>query len=212
MARLIFICRETMKPDIQIHEPYRKTWSEPQIIVSRDDIVEYEKSRASNRSQKHGTEELADCSPKKTDSEIFRESQLSQLAERLQELRNSHLQSELVKRQLSTPKKCDNMESRATLQSNVSGTPSQESDWMIPELARSRSLPSSPVLGSASPVQSPTRLHSVTERCFSFLPERLRQLEQTRLLPESDEVDNGSRLPQRCCKSPHGKHKFQSRF
>ena len=31
-----------MQPQIQIQEPFKTSWSEPQIIVTREDIMNYE--------------------------------------------------------------------------------------------------------------------------------------------------------------------------
>ena len=170
-----------MTSHIQIHEPFKKTWSEPQIIVSREDEIEYENNRlASKKTQEIQSDKLSDSDAQK------------EVCKRLEELRNSLLHSEFLKQQLCTPKKCDNVLLERTRVANVSHSPSQDSDWMIPEIAKSRSLPSSPVLGSVSPVQSPSKIHSMHKRCFSFLPENIREIQESRRSPERDEVDNGS--------------------
>ena len=170
-----------MTSHIQIHEPFQKTWSEPQIIVSREDEIEYENNRlASKKTQEIQSDKLSDSDAQK------------EVCKRLEEFRNSLLHSEFLKQQLCTPKKCDNVLLDRTRVANVSHSPSQDSDWMIPEIAKSRSLPSSPVLGSVSPVQSPSKIHSMHKRCFSFLPENIREIQESRRSPERDEVDNGS--------------------
>ena len=175
--------RRKMKSQIQIHEPFKKTWSEPQIIISREDEIEYEKTMAS----KHACEMHSDNLNNLSDSEAQKE-----VHKRLEELRNSLLHSEFIKQQMSTPQKCDNIYVDRTRISNVSHSPSQDSDWMIPERSKSRSLPSSPVLRSVSPVQSPSNIHTMHKRSFSFLPENVRDIQESRQSPERDEVDTGS--------------------
>lgn len=168
-----------MESKIQIHDPFKKTWSEPQIIISREDEIEYEKSLAKDQSQSRHSDNLS-------------ESETQTLVEnRLEELRNALRQSEFIKMQMCTPKKCDNILNRTNLPPSNSNTPSQGSDWMIPEWSKSRSLPSSPMLGSVSPVHSPTRISSIQQTCFNF-PHTLRQIQEN----ERDEIDSGYRLPQ----------------
>ena len=106
------------------------------------------------------------------------------------------MQAEYIKRQL-TPRKCDNTDSDSDMWSNVSSISAQDSDWLIPELSRSRSVPSSPVIGSVSHMTSSPRISSNQERYFRFLPDRIRDLEAVRLSPDdrrstiNDEVDHG---------------------
>ena len=120
------------------------------------------------------------------------------------------MQAEYIKRQL-TPRKCDNTDSDSDMWSNVSSISAQDSDWLIPELSRSRSVPSSPVIGSVSHMTSSPRISSNQERYFRFLPDRIRDLEAVRLSPDdrrstiNDEVDHDCRSPHILDKSHLGK-------
>ena len=38
-----------MKTEIHVHEPFKKTWSEPQIVITRDDIISHENSQKANQ-------------------------------------------------------------------------------------------------------------------------------------------------------------------
>ena len=201
---------------IKVQEPFKKTWSDPQIIISRDDIIEYEKSQSTNKERQTDAVNVVHDDKLQETTCISQNSNIvaaptNELEERLHELRNSLLQAEFIKRQL-TPRKCINIEIDSGIRSDVSSISSQDSDWMIPELSRSRSLPSSPVIGSMSHMTSSPRIPTNQERYFSFLPERLRDLESMLLSPEyrlrteNDEIDNGQ-LPHGFCSSNRGKLK-----
>ena len=60
-----------MKPEINVQEPFKKTWRDPQII-SRDDIIKYEKSQAANKEQLNDTVNAAhDDTLQKTTSQYL---------------------------------------------------------------------------------------------------------------------------------------------
>ena len=222
----------TMQPQIQIQEPFRKSWSEPQIIVTRDDLRNYENTQTQtyapqmnviddvqSQTQSMSTkEETGDC---RTSTEM--------LQDRLMDLQNSLLQATIVKQQLRTPNKhCDNIndscsslisgvsttkskmcdriiQQHSMSRSEVSTTNSRVCDRIIPQHSMSRSLPSSPLLGEIPNMTSSPTIATTLERHFNFVPERLRFLDETRQRTESDEVDNGFRLSQGFCYSPQSK-------
>ena len=222
-----------MQPQIQIQEPFKKSWSEPQIIVTREDIMNYEKTQtqtfapqmkgidnAQSQTKNMLTNEQTGDSP--TSTEMFHD--------QLMDLRNTLLQAQTVKQQLRTPKRnlhntndsacsglisgvsarqsklCDGtIKQHSMSKSDVSTRNSQVCDRVIPEHSMSRSLPSSPLIGEIPNMTSSPTIPSTTERHFNFVPERLLFLEETRQLLESDEVDNGFRLPQGYSYSPQGK-------
>ena len=203
-----------MKPEINIQEPFKKTWNEPQIIISRDDIIEYEKSQL-NQERLIDAESTTHRDKLQTTVQQYSSSvptSTNEMAERLQGLRSLMLQAEFIKRQL-TPRKCDNTDSGTDIRSKVSSISDQDSDWLIPELSRSRSLPTSPLIDSVSHITSSPRISSNQERYFSFCPDRLRDLEAVRLSPdekrwtENDEADHGCRMPHRLYKPHFGKIK-----
>ena len=222
----------TMQPQIQIQEPFKKSWSEPQIIVTREDIRNYENTQtqtyvpqmnviddAQSQTQCMSTkEETGDC---RTSTEM--------LQERLVDLQNSLLQAQIVKQQLRTPRKhcgstndsCSSLisgvsttksklcgriiQQHSMSMSDVLTTSSQVCDRIIPQHSMSRSLPSSPLFGEIPNIRSSPTIPSNPEKHFNFVPERLQFLEETRRLLETDEVDNGFRLSQGFCYSPQSK-------
>ena len=115
-----------------------------------------------------------------------------------------------MRQQLQTPKKCiysnNTSDSVSVTQSTVSNTLDQDSDWTIPQHSISRSMPSSPLMGTIPHITISPTILSNQESCLSFLPDRLRLLEETRHLPENDEVDYGFRLLERYCNSSLGKN------
>ena len=151
------------------------------------------------------------------------------LQDRLMDLQNTIIQSQIVRHQLQTPKKhCDNTHDPYLIfGSDVSNTNSQVYDRISPLLSMSRSdisatsskfcdrigqqhsmsrsLPSSPLTGEIPNMTPSPTIPSNPERHFNFVPERIKFLEETRHLTESDEVDNGFRLYQGSCYSPQGK-------
>ena len=205
-----------MHPEIPIQEPFKKSWSEPQVIVTSEDIINYENSQKQNCTQQRETinarrSELQSIASTWTgeQNDDCRES-TEILQKRLMDLRNSLLQSQIVMQQLQTPnKQCDNThDSCLVFRSDVSLTNSQDCDWinrMIPEHSISRSLPSSPLIGELPNMTSSPTIPSTPDRHFNFIPERLRLLEESRQLSESDELDNGFLLSQEYCNLPQGK-------
>ena len=195
-----------MHPEIPIQEPFKKSWSEPQVIVTCEDIINYENSQkqkcalqreATNTAESQNTEDTDDC---RTTTEI--------LQNRLLELRNSLLQSQIVKQQLQTPKKqCDKThDSCLVLGSDVSNANPNVFDRIIQQHSMSRSLPSSPLIGEIPNMTSSPTIPTTPERHFNFIPERLRFLEETRQISSlSDEIDNGFRLSQGYCSPQQGK-------
>ena len=205
-----------MHPEIPIQEPFKKSWSEPQVIVTSEDIINYENSQKQNCTQQRETmnarqSELQSMATKcaSEHNDDCRES-TEILQKRLMNLRNSLLQSQIVKQKLQTPnKQCDKThDSCLVFRSNVSLTNSQDCDRinrMIPEHPISRSLPSSPLIGEIPNMTLSPTIPTTPDRHFNFVPERLRLLEESRQLTENDEVDNGLRLSQGYCSSPQGK-------
>ena len=186
-----------MKPEIPVYEPFKKTFSEPQIIITREDIIEHEKSQTQKR-------DIENQEPSKSTTEHSSMCRIS--TDRLMDLRNSPVQSQILRQQqFKTPTKRSDSDYDSVLRSDGSETRTADSDWLLPELSRSRSLPSSPPIGELPNITSYPTMPSNQERYFNFLRDRLRHLDETRLLPESDEVDNGFRLSQEFCHSPHGK-------
>ena len=198
-----------MQPEIPVYKPFKKTWSEPQIVITLEDIIEYEKSQKVNPIQQSDIENTAksqelgaESEPSKLTNSFDCRTTPETLTDRLMDLQNSLLQSHIVREQLHTPQKCCNNLGDST----VSNTLCQDSDWIIPQHSLPRAMPSSPLIGAIPHVTlSQTIASTSQERFFSFPPDRLRNLEETRHFSESDEVDNGFRLPQRCCNSPLGK-------
>ena len=201
-----------MQPQIQIQEPFKKRWSEPQIIVTQDDILNYEKSLEDKCA--HHREIIDSSKSEANQMSPIRQDHNSHIAtetlkNRLLELRNSLLQSQLVQRQLFTPTKqfdrtYNTNDSDLAFRPSVSSAYSPKCNQNT-QHSMSRSLPPSPVCGE-SPIMMPSpKLLSVTDRHFSSVSERLRFLEESRELPESDEVDNGFRLTQGYFNSPQGK-------
>ena len=188
-----------MQPEIPGHEPFKKIWREPQIVITREDIIDYEHSQKANQVQR------SDVEKNKTKDEC--RTTPESLTDRLMDLRNSLLESHIVRQQLQTPKKyCNNTkDSDLVVQSNVSNTLSQDSDWAIPQYSMSKSVPSFPLIGAMPHMGVLPKIPSSQERCLSFLPDRLRLLEETRYVPETDEGDNSFWLSHRCCNSPRGK-------
>ena len=97
-----------MQPHIQNQEPFKKTWSEPQIIVTREDILNYENSLEDKCA--HYREIIDSSKSEANQMSPIRQDHNSHIAtetlkDRLLELRNSLLQSQLVQRQLFTPTK-----------------------------------------------------------------------------------------------------------
>ena len=214
-----------MHPEIPIEEPFTKSWKEPQIFITREDIIDYENSQKQNCTQQRETinarqSELQSIAStwNSEHNDDCRES-TEVLQKRLMDLRNSLLQSQIVKQQLHKQnKQCDNThDSCLVFRSDVSLTNSQDCDWnnqMIPEHSISRSLPSSPLIGEIPNMTSSPTIPTTPERQFNFLPERLRLLEESRQLSESDEPDNDFRLSPGYCSSPQGKfvNNLQSYF
>ena len=194
-----------MQPEIQIQEPFEKSWKEPQTIVTQEDIIDYEKSQKHNCAQKREaintgesevTEHTGDC-----------RSSTERLQNRLMDLRNSLLQSQIGNQKLQTPRKHCNIPhgSNLVVRPEVSTTNSQVCDRIIPHYSMPRSLPSSPLTGEISNKTSSPTISTTPERHFNFVPERLQFLEETRRLLERDEVDNGFRLSREFCNLPQGK-------
>ena len=221
-----------MQPQIQIQEPSKKSWSEPQIIVTREDIMNYENTQTQtfapqmkgidntqSQTQNMLTKEQTGDSP--TSTEMFHD--------QLMDLRNTLLQAQIVKQQLRTPKRnfhntidscsglisgvserqsklCDRIiQQHSMSSSDVSTLNSQVCDRIIPEHSMSRSLPSSPLIGEIPNMTSSPTIPSTPQKYFNFVPERLRFLGETQQFLESDEVDNGFWLPQGYCYSPQGR-------
>ena len=199
-----------MQPEIQIQEPFKKSWNEPQIIITREDIIDYENSqkqycarqreaintRESEVTSKSIIEHTGDC-----------RSSTEMLQNRLMDLRNLLFQSQIGNQKLQTPKKHCNIPhgSNLVVRSDVSTTNSQVCDRIIPHYSMPRSLPSSPLTGEISNMTSSPTIPTTPERHFNFVPERSQFLEETRRLLESDEVDNGFRLSREFHNSPRGK-------
>ena len=202
-----------MQPQIQIQEPFKKTWSEPQIIVTREDILNYENS-LEDKCAHH--REIIDSSKSEANQmspirqDYNRHIAKETLKDRLLELRNSLLQSQLVQRQLFTPTKqfdrtYNTDDSDSAFRPSVSPAYSPKCNQNTTQQSMSRSLPPSPVCGESPIMMSSPKLLSATDRHFSFVPEILRFLEESQELPKSDEVDNGFRLTQGYVNSPQGK-------
>ena len=221
-----------MQPQIQIQEPFKKSWSVPRIIVTREDVMNYETSQKQKCTQQW---ENINARKSKIQSMMTNEQNeeclmsTEMLQDRLMDLQNTLLQSQIVRRQLQTPKKYfDNThDSNLIFRSDVSNTNSQVYDRISPlfsmsmsdvsttsskfcdrisqQHSMSGSLPSSPLTGEIPTMMSSPTIPSNPERHFNFVPERLRFREETRHLTESDEVDNGFRLYQGSCYSPQGK-------
>ena len=199
-----------MQPEIPVHKPFKKTWSEPQIVITLEDIIEYENSQKVNpilQSDIENTAKSQELGPESEHSKPTAEhpgdcrTTPETRATRLMDLQNSLLQSHIVRQQLHTPKKyCNNLSD-----STVSNTLCQDSDWIIPQHSLPRAIPSSLLIGAIPQVTLSQTIAASQEKFFSFPPDRLRHLEETHHFSESDEVDNGFRLPQRCCNSPPGK-------
>ena len=162
-----------MHPEIPIQEPFKKSWNEPQIIVTREDIIDYENSQtqkcalqreATNTAEFQITEDTNDC---RTSTEM--------LQKRLMDLRNSLLQSHIVKQQLKTPKKhCENTyDSCLVLRSDDSTTNIQDCERVIPQHSLSISSPSSPMIGEIPNMTSSPTIPTTPERHCNFVPEKL---------------------------------------
>ena len=221
-----------MQPHIKIQEPFKKSWSEPQIIVTREDIMNYENTQTQTFApQMKGIDNAQSQTQNMLTKEQIgdRPTSTEMLKDRLMELRNSLLQSQSVKQQLRTPNKhceksndpcsglisgvsttksklCDRIiQQHSMSSSDVSTLNSQVCDRIIPEHTMARSLPSLPLIGEIPNMTSSPTIPSTQERHFNFVPERLRFLGETQQFLESDEVDNGFWLPQGYCYSPQGK-------
>ena len=202
-----------MQPQLQIQEPFKKSWSEPQIIVTREDITNYEtsfedKCTRQTENYDNSKSEADQISPIRQDHN--RHIATETLKNRLLELRNSLLQSQLVQRQLFTPTKqfdrtYNTNDSDLAFRPSVSSAYSPKCNQNTSQHSMSRSLRPSPSCGESPIMMSSPKLLSATDRHFSFVPEMLRFLEESRELPESDEVDNGFRLTQGYFNSPQGK-------
>ena len=184
-----------MKTEIHVHESVKKTWSEPQIVITRGDIISHENSQKANRERQINIENAARSQePSQTTAEHSFDCRISSetLTKRLIDLRNSLLQSHIVRQQLQTPKKCvygnNTSDSVSVTQSTVSNTLGQDFDWTIPQHSMSRSMPSSPLIGTIPHMTISPTILSNQESCFSFLPDRLRLLEETRHLPENTKL------------------------
>ena len=207
-----FIFAGKMQTCIPIHEPFRKAWNEPQIIVTQEDIVEYEKSQ--NCVSQTGTNNTSESQVKSRlnsnglDNDPTRKEIVQR---RLMDLQNSLLRSRMVEQRLQTPKKeCGNAcadDSGLSSRLLVSTANSENFDRVIPNysMSRSRSLPASPVCGELPNTTLSPKIPCSPHGHFSFIPETLRFLEDLEQLQEADDVDNGVRQSQGCFAIPQGK-------
>ena len=204
-----------MQPQIQIQEPFKKTWSEPQIIVTQDDILNYENTLIGEKGILQGENADNLKSEANTLSDVrqdgdYEAQKETLIQDRLIDLRNSLLQSQIVNGQFHTPKKhCVNTQhtrdSDLDFQSSTPSAYSLNSNRNVSHQPVSRSLPVSPVCGESPKMTSLPRAPYNRETHFSFIPERLRILEDFRNILENDEVDYGVRPSQGYCNSPQGR-------
>ena len=110
-----------MQPEIPVQEPFKKTWSEPQIVITREDIIDYENSQKVNPIQQSDIKNTAksqelgpESEPSKPSNSFDCRTTPQTLTDRLMDLQNSLLQSHIVRQQLHTPKKyCKNLSDSA---------------------------------------------------------------------------------------------------
>ena len=181
-----------MHTGIRIQEPFRNSWNEPQIIVTQEDIVEYENAKIQTgvpqmesnntcESQIKCRSNTIDMDNDHTRTEMFQN--------KLMDIQKSLLQSRMVEQQLQTPKKqCDNAYAEDSELSSRSVM--STANYLV-----SPSLPSSPTCGTLPNTTFSPKVPSSPQGYLGFIPESFRFLEQ---LSENDEVDNGLRQSQRC--------------
>ena len=201
-----------MQTRIPVQERFRKSWNEAQVIVTHEDIAEYENSKKqicvphtetknSSESQIKSRLNTNDMDNEHTRKEI--------LQKRLMDLQNSLLQFRMVEQRLQIPKKqCGNAcaeDSNFSPRSVMSTASSENFNWIIPSYSVSKSLPSSPVGGTLPNTTFSPTVPTSPHGHFSFIPENLRFLEESEYLSEAHEIDNGFRQTQGCFDLPQGK-------
>ena len=207
MHHLLFL-QEKMHTGIRIQEPFRKSWNEPQIIVTQEDIAEYENSKKQTCVPQTETKNTSESHIKNrlnTNNMDDSDTSTEMLQRKFMDIQNLLLYSRMEEQQLQTPKtQCDYAEDSKLSSRSVMPTVNSELfDRTIPNYSMSRSLPSSPVCGDLPNTALSPKIPSSPHGRFSFIPETFQFLEYLEQLQENDEVDNGFRHSQGCL--PQGK-------
>ena len=185
-----FIFAGKMQTCIPIHEPFRKAWKEPQIIVTQEDLVEYEKSQTCvSQTETNNTSESQVKSRLNSNGLDNDPTRKEIVQRRLMDLQNSLLRSRMVEQRLQTPKK-----ERGNACADDSGLSSRllvsnsEHFDRVPNysMSRSRSLPASPVSGALPNTPLPPEIPCSPHGHFSFIPETLRFHEDLEQLQEAE--------------------------
>ena len=196
-----------MHTGIQIQEPFKRTWNEPQIIVTQEDIAEYENSKKQTCVPQIETKNTSESKIKNrlnTNDMDDSDNSTEMLQRKFMDIQNLLLHSRMEEQRLKTPNtQCGYAEdSKLSSRSVMSTANSEHLDRTIQNYSVSRSLPSSPVCGDLPNTMLSPKMPSSPHGHFSFIPETLRFLEQ---LSENDEVDNGLRQSQGCFILSQGK-------
>ena len=197
-----------MQTRIPVHEPFRKSWNEAQVIVTQKDIAEYENSKKQTcvpQTEAKNTSESQIKNRLNTNDMGDSDTSTEMLQRKFMDIQNLLLHSRMEEQRLQTPKtQCGYAEDSKLSPRSVMPTANSENfDRTIPNYSMSRSLPSSPVCGDLPITTLSPKMPSSPHGHFSFIPETVQFLEYLEQLQENDEVENGFRHSQGCL--PQGK-------
>ena len=192
-----------MHTGIQIQEPFRKSWNEPQIIVTQKDVAEYENSKKQTCVPQTETKNTSDSQIKSrlnTNDMDDSDTSTEMLQRKFMDIQNLLLHSRIEEQRFLTQKTpCGYADdSKLSSRSVMPTVNSEHFDRTIPNYSMSRSLPSSPVCGDLPNTTLSPKIPSSLNGHFSFIPETFQFLEYLEQLQENDEVDNGFRHSQGC--------------